>query len=331
MRMKRNSPSAALAWIWAWGALFLIAAISQAAPPKRWSITQIGPSNNYTFAGGLNNRGDVVGSSHSGTGGGTAWLWQNGATRVLAEGRFSGYAADVNHHGAIVGVVDGNVYVWQDGTVSALGFDGSPSAINKFGTIAGGRWTGFIRDGGQFRGFIFDGRVLQHLPTLGGDSGMVNDINDRGVAVGYSSITFEGDRHAFVFENGVISDLGTLGGDESSANAINNRGVIVGNTQTADGNWVAFIREPGQPMRQLLPAPSNAFGINDRGAVVGFIGTSGVLLEDGVLTTLTDIPEVRAAGWTHLSPTAINERGWIVGSGNKAGDSRNHAFLLTPR
>jgi probable HAF family extracellular repeat protein len=39
---------------------------------------------------------------------------------------------------------------------------------------------------------------------------------------------------------------------------------------------------------------------------------------------------VASRGWHHLEPTAINERGWIVGTAQDAdGDSR--AFLLVPR
>ena len=330
--MKRNGAGAGLVFLWAWALIFVMTAVAQAAPPKRWSITEIGPQDNYTMASGVNNRGDVVGFSHSGDARGRAWLWQNGSTQVIGPATaFSSSAVDVNDHGAIVGTIDGNVHVWKDGTARALGFDGAPSAINKSGTVAGGRWTGPIRFGGQFRGFIFANGVLHELPTLGGDSSNVNDINDRGVAVGESAISFEGDRHAFIYENGVMTDLGTLGGDDSAARAVNNRGVVVGNSQTADGDFVAFIREPGQPMRQLLPAPSNAFAINDRGAVLGFVGTSAVLVDDGVVTRLAEIAEVRAAGWTHLLPVAINDRGWIVGYGNKAGDSRYHAFVLTPR
>jgi hypothetical protein len=51
-----------------------------------------------------------------------------------------------------------------------------------------------------------------------------------------------------------------------------------------------------------------------------------------VLTVLNDIPEVQAAGWRQIFPFDINDRGWIVGWGFKAGGSPNgEAFVLKPR
>lgn len=46
---------------------------------------------------------------------------------------------------------------------------------------------------------------------------------------------------------------------------------------------------------------------------------------------LDDIPAVRAAGRSQLVPMAINNRGWIVGYGSKAGSSYGGAFLLVPK
>jgi hypothetical protein len=40
---------------------------------------------------------------------------------------------------------------------------------------------------------------------------------------------------------------------------------------------------------------------------------------------------VRAAGWTRLFPSAINDRGWITGHGYKAGGPiEGSAFVLIP-
>ena len=330
--MKRNVAATALAWLWAWGAIFAAMSFAQAAPPKRWAITEISPPNvTRASANAVNNRGDVVGGAFSNDGRFLAFVWRNGAIEPLSTAAFSATAIEVNDGGTIAGIVDGIVHTWSDGVATSLGFDGAVSAINKFGVIAGGRFNGSILRGGQFRGFIFNDGVLHELPTLGGDSSRVNDLNDRGVAVGHSSISFEGDLHAFVFENGVMTDLGTLGGRESFAMGINHRGTIVGTAELADGSPAAFVREPGGPMRQLLPPFSNAQAINDRGAIVGMSPTGAVLVEDGVVRHLLDIPEVRAAGWVQLFPQDINDRGWIVGLGQKAGSSRFTGFLLTPR
>jgi hypothetical protein len=56
-----------------------------------------------------------------------------------------------------------------------------------------------------------------------------------------------------------------------------------------------------------------------------------LLYENGQLTTLDTIPAVRAAGWTRLFPSAINDRGWITGHGYKAGGPiEGSAFVLIP-
>lgn len=79
-------------------------------------------------------------------------------------------------------------------------------------------------------------------------------------------------------------------------------------------------------MTALPLASGNAQAINDRGAIVGISNGKAYLLDDGVLTILDDLPEVRAKGFTGLIPIDINERGWIVGWGNTPTGQRG--FLL---
>ena len=75
-----------------------------------------------------------------------------------------------------------------------------------------------------------------------------------------------------------ITDLGTLpGGDESEARGINARGQVVGFSETASGEFHAFLWEDGR-MTDLGTLPggtsSSAFGINSRGQVVGESNTA---------------------------------------------------------
>jgi hypothetical protein len=63
--------------------------------------------------------------------------------------------------------------------------------------------------------------------------------------------------------------------------------------------------------------------------VLGYLDNRAFQYDGGVVTMLDNIPEVRAAGWTQLFPSDINSRGWIVGTGNKAGSFAT-AFLLIP-
>jgi probable HAF family extracellular repeat protein len=70
------------------------------------------------------------------------------------------------------------------------------------------------------------------LPTLPGQSGEANDINEDNVIVGFShyhpSLGNSGPQHAALWRDSSITDLGTLGGPSSNAIDINNDGVIVG-------------------------------------------------------------------------------------------------------
>jgi len=86
-------------------------------------------------------------------------------------------------------------------------------------------------------------------------------------------------------------ELGTLGGAHSFAADINARGQIVGWSQTPDGVYRAFIKNPGKPMRDVSSFVENL--------------PSGTVLQ---------------------MATAINDRGWIVGR-----TSNGHTFLLRPR
>jgi len=74
---------------------------------------------------------------------------------------------------------------------------------------------------------------------------------------------------------------------------------------------------------------SGARAINDRGQVVGTMDNGSFLYDNAAVTRLESIPEVVAAGWTRLAPQAINDRGWIAGTGSRNGQGR--AFVLVPK
>jgi probable HAF family extracellular repeat protein len=168
--------------------------------------------------------------------------------------------------------------------------------------------------------YLYQRGVLHDLGTLGGTDSAATSINLWGQVVGYAKIPGDANYHAFLYQRGVMKDLGTLGGgNESRAHDINNWGVVVGEAWDAAGNVLPFIYDG--VMRRLFTAPGCCVvprAINDFGAVVGTIdGNASFIYENRVLTRLESIPVVRAAGWTQLIPTDINERGWIVGMGRK--------------
>jgi len=131
---------------------------------------------------------------------------------------------------------------------------------------------------------------MRDLDTLGGRNSLASAINNHGQAVGYSE-TSAGDTHACLWQGGVPMDLGTLpGGSASQANAVADTGVAVGMSDTeADGEHATAW------------AQGQAVDLNDR----------------------TDL-----RGWTLAEAHAVNNHGWIAGTGTFAG--RRRAFLLVP-
>ena len=99
--------------------------------------------------------------------------------------------------------------------------------------------------------------------------------------------TLAGNDHAFLY-SGMMTDLGTLGGATSSAAGINNLDQIVGDSLNSDGSDHAFLYKN---------------------------------------STMYDLNQLlrRVRHWMDLNNAyAINDAGWIVGTGNNGG------FLLTP-
>lgn len=84
----------------------------------------------------------------------------------------------------------------------------------------------------------------------------------------------------------------------------------------------------------VTPGSGGFFSSVCRGAIVGSDQVTGAafLYEDGAVTALMDLPEMRAAGWTAFTPWGINDRGWIVGSAWKPGIAFScTALLLIPK
>lgn len=109
----------------------------------------------------------------------------------------------------------------------------------------------------------------------------------------------------FVWENGAMNSLPTLGGNNGEAGLINHHGEIAGNVEnkTRDrtcpaGGPQVFEEKPviwkmGE-VRELLTAPGDpdgwAFGINDRGQVVGASGSCSQLTRRPAFTSCLATP-----------------------------------------
>ncbi len=172
-------------------------------------------------------------------------------------------------------------------------------------------------------------------------------INDTGQIVGSSGFLIPSnngflpsveDGRAFVWENGLFSDLGNLAnleGFSSEAFDINDSGQIVGRSQVNSldpfGNSFspnhAFLWENGTmtDLGTFGGVNSSAFGINNRGQVVGSVeNNSGeeraFLWQDGMITDLGTL-----GGSTSVA-VRINDSSQIVG-GAETSSGNQHAFL----
>uniref|UniRef100_A0A7V4LDK9 Extracellular repeat protein, HAF family n=1 Tax=Desulfobacca acetoxidans TaxID=60893 RepID=A0A7V4LDK9_9BACT len=175
----------------------------------------------------INNSGQIVGTSDTGTGSSHAFLKNPGQPM-------------------------------QD--LGTLGGSGGSEAfgINKTGQVVGTSSTNVV---GQSHAFIKDpGQPMQDLGSLGGTYSKATRINDSGQVVGFS-FTSTNEIHAFLYNPGsVMQDLNNLtvnlktGTTLYVANDINNKGQIVGMAQDASG-YHAFLLSPNQNFLNL-PYPT---------------------------------------------------------------------------
>ncbi|MBM3475582.1 MAG: hypothetical protein FJX75_20140 [Armatimonadetes bacterium] len=114
-----------------------------------------------------------------------------------------------------------------------------------------------------------------------------------------------------------LTDLGTLGGEESVAYDLNEKGQVVGKSQTASGEWHAFLWEDGT-MQDLgsFGGESCACAINEKGEVAGYSYVKGSRgpcravrwSAAGEMTTLGWLKE-----WVEHRGSAITESGMVLG------------------
>ena len=127
--------------------------------------------------------------------------------------------------------------------------------------------------------FVFDaaerrtvaGYEARDLGTVGGNSALPADFNNRGQVVG-SSLTADGATHAFLWDGDVMRDLGTLGYLNSEGTRINEAGLIAGAVWTGFGednrHSIAAIWRDGTGT--ILDAPGGLFvdAMNESGDIL---------------------------------------------------------------
>lgn len=330
---------------------FLISTVTWAVPPVRtYWVIEI-PSSGYTTVGGMNNRGDVVGTAPEGA---FLYDYRGQVVNYLTFGSLGTTAAnDISDSGLIAGWAadpTGPVAVlWSTtGGAEALeiaGFANFASAVNNSGLVVGSFGGPGFPGGGAL---MWSGpqHTLTGLPALPClhcvrfFNTAAYAVNNRGHIVGssdYATSTTSG-THAVEWHDGAVTDLvGLSGADYSIARSINDSDDIVG-LSAVGGNDTplhAFLYRRGK-MEDLGTLEgdreSSAASINDRGEIVGFSsGTDAraFIYANGQMYDLNGLidPTSPLAGAVHLdAAVAINSRGWIAANGTR--DDQTHAYLL---
>jgi uncharacterized repeat protein (TIGR01451 family) len=127
-----------------------------------------------------------------------------------------------------------------------------------------------------FHGFLLNQGRLTHIDVAGSPTGAVAfGVNDSAQVVGSYGNLFGGQRHGFLWYNGHITSIDVPGASSTSANGINEGGQIVGAFSDARGTH-GFILDQGAFTTIDIPgASTNILGINAVGDIVGIM-TDGV-------------------------------------------------------
>ncbi|MCC6908337.1 MAG: DUF3466 family protein [Phycisphaerales bacterium] len=277
-----------------------------------------------------------------------ATMWEaNGDFADL--GSFRGHlssAQDINELGEVVGwggesvFGDQHAFLWRDGQMIDLGTLGGEEsvahAINDLSQVAG--YSDY--EGGSGGGFFWENGKMATLPTLGRSGGTAYDINNASQLVG-RSVDPDGNGKAVLWENGDVIALPTLRSDPSTAIAINELGQIVGQSDGPNDNAHAVAWVDGQIVdlhNSELGIGSSAWGINNLGQVVGWVGRQptnvyGFLWDQtNGMRRLDDlVPPKPRRNWRISMARDVNDAGQIAAEGYVAGQPLTlYPFLINP-
>ena len=308
------------------------------------------PVAQYSSPQAINNLGQVVGYVNQIVGTVKPFWWSNGTGKLLPPfpGNYpenESAALDINDRGQIVGnstvglsrlncVTHG--VLWTPSShyyfkITDLGTQLIPSGINFKGTMLGSTSEYERNKTYQLKGLPVGATDTSYIFTW--------ELNNNDLVVGESTAVIGGtyvDEAACLWKNGKPRYLGALGGKRGTAYAVNDKNQIVGWAETATGNPQAFLWHNGvmQNLQSTKTGSSFAEGINNLGQVVGYYSDNGPYLQAFLWTAKTGMQNLQElvdlpTGVVALNPTAINDRGQIIGDAFDIYKG-NRAFLLKP-
>ncbi len=280
------------------------------------------PAGNYTSSGayGINNNGQIVGTSSSTTAGAEAFIYNISSSSMTGLGYF---ASGSSHGSAINDSAQAVGYSQATPTVAnAFSYSGS-GPMQNVGTVSGSgtfSWATGVSNSGQVVGYSVDSGTInpfiytsaggiQSLTAALGANAVPWGINGNNQIVGhYSDPSNGGATSAFIYNltSHSVTSLGEYSsGTYSVAKAINSSGEVVGYAEDSNNVFHAFTSQ-GSGMTIFDPAGSNgsyALGINDSGLVVGYYKTSsgGYSAFEYNGTTVTDLNTIGYSAWVDIA------------------------------
>ena len=187
-----------------------------------------------TYAYGINDAGQIVGSYGGASGG---FLYSAGAyTAIYVPSRTGTIAYGINNGGQVVGSYNvgggydqgGGAFLYSDGVYTALNDPLSANFTEAYGINNAGQIVGLYYSSG-LHGFLFSGGVYTTLddPLAGIGGTIATGINDLGQIVGHYYDS-DGYAHGFLYSGGVYTTLNDPLAAGTLAYGINDAGQIVG-------------------------------------------------------------------------------------------------------
>ena len=308
-------------------------------------LDMLGGTSSYAY--GINDSGQIVGSITGANGTTSATLWSNGTTAYLDSlGGSYNTAIGINASGQIGGIVSSanglqSAAIWSNGTLVTTGssvMQWQGNVINNAGQVV---FTDYANGGPQSATVWSNGIITNLSPLTGNSDSQAKAINNASQVVGSSFAG--GVETATLWSGGNATALAAVTGySGSQARAINDSGLVVGESMKLTGiglntTGVATLWSNGVAIDLgTLGGTSKANFINASGLIVGIShdesGNKIATLWDGTniidLNSFLDANTVNA-GWVLKKAYAISDNGWIVGTAsNSLLGITSQAFVL---